>query len=157
SLIADRDRLTTTKTRIVAHSQQMMRVDREQRSHLATPIEDALLAALEQHVPRVDACILSDYAKGVVSPGFSERFIRLADRHGKKIIVDPKGTNFAKYRGCTLLKPNLHEAERFLRREIVDDATLREAGVHMVEALGGSTVLITRGAAGMSLFESGRE
>ena len=142
-LLADPGRLTTTKTRIVAHSQQMVRIDREQREPLSATDEEALIEWVEKQMVRADACILSDYAKGVVSPRVAEQFIRLARQAGKPVIVDPKGTNYAKYRGATLVKPNLHEAERFLNREIHDEASLHEVGRCLTEILDNSAVLIT--------------
>ncbi len=147
-LIVDADRLTTTKTRIVAHNQQLVRIDRERREPLSTAREDDLLRWMEKEIARADACILSDYAKGVVSARVGELIIRLARLSGKPVIVDPKGTNYAKYRGATVVKPNLHEAERFLNREIGDDASLHEVGRHLTEILDGSAVLITARATG---------
>ena len=154
-LIVDADRLTTTKTHIVAHNQQLVRIDRERREPLSAAREDDLLRWMEKEIARADACILSDYAKGVVSARVGELIIRLARLAGKPVIVDPKGTNYAKYRGATVVKPNLHEAERFLNREIGDDASLNEVGRHLTEILDGSAVLITRGPQGMSLFRTG--
>lgn len=151
-LVVDDTRPTTTKTRIVAHSQQVVRVDLEQRAPLRPELEDRLLLWVEKRLPDADACILSDYDKGVVSPRLAERFIRLAREAGKPIVVDPKGTNYAKYRGATVVTPNVHEAERALNREINGDADLLEVGRQLLELLEGSALLITRGPQGMSLF-----
>jgi rfaE bifunctional protein kinase chain/domain len=151
-LIVDEDRQTTTKTRIVAHSQQVVRVDAEQRAPLRPELEDALLSWIERVLHIADACVLSDYAKGAVSPRLAEDFIRLAREAGKPVIVDPKGTDYAKYRGATVVTPNVREAERALNREINSHADLAEVGRHLLGVLEGSVLLITRGAEGMSLF-----
>jgi len=143
---------TTTKTRLLAHNQQVVRVDYERPDPLPAAREDELLDWAQRQMHRIDACVLSDYAKGVVSPRLAERFIQLARENGKPVLVDPKGTNFTKYRGATLVKPNLHEVERFLNHEVKEEAALLEAGRRLVEVLEGSAVLITRGAEGMCLF-----
>jgi rfaE bifunctional protein kinase chain/domain len=152
TLIADPTRATTHKSRIVAHNQQIVRLDVEERGPLPPAVEDAVLAAVAQHLPRTEACILSDYAKGAVTPRLAREIIRLARQAGRPVIVDPKGADYTKYRGATLVKPNLHEAERSAKVEITSEATLQEAAGRLIELLEGSAVLITRGAEGMSLF-----
>ncbi|HXG08811.1 MAG TPA: D-glycero-beta-D-manno-heptose-7-phosphate kinase [Gemmataceae bacterium] len=155
-LLADAGRPTTTKTRIVAHNQQVVRVDCEQRTPLAAPLENRLLQWIETHLDRADVCVLSDYAKGVVSGRLAEQTIRLARQAGKPVVVDPKGADYAKYRGATVIKPNVAETELFLKAEIRDERSLEEAGARLAEQLEGGAVLITRGPQGMSLFRAGR-
>jgi len=154
-LCADPARATTTKSRIVAHNQQVVRFDVEERAPLSPALEDALLAAVQKHLPRAQACILSDYAKGVVTPRVAREVIRLARQAGRPVVVDPKGADYAKYKGATVVKPNLHEAERSAGVEIAGEAGLREAAARLIDLLGGSAVLVTRGAEGMSLFRPG--
>jgi D-beta-D-heptose 7-phosphate kinase/D-beta-D-heptose 1-phosphate adenosyltransferase len=154
-LIPDRERATTTKTRLIAHSQQVVRMDSEHRVPLSQPVEDAMLRWVDHHLPGVDACILSDYGKGVVSSRAAEHVIRTARKVDKPVIVDPKGTNYVKYRGAAVIKPNIHEVQQVLKEEIEDDAGLLEASRRLVELLEGSAVLITRGPEGMSLFREG--
>lgn len=151
-LVVDDVRPTTTKTRIVAHSQQLVRVDTEQRMPLRDELEDTLLRWAETRMAEVDACILSDYAKGVVSARLAEHFIHMARRAGRPVIVDPKGTDYAKYRCATALTPNVHEAAHAANREIAKDADLLEVGRVLSGRLGGSALLVTRGSQGMSLF-----
>lgn len=153
-LIPEPGRPTTTKTRVVAHSQQMVRVDSEQRHPIDGVQEAALLQWAEANMASVGACVLSDYSKGVISPRVAQSVIALANRHGKPTIVDPKGTDYAKYRGATLIKPNLHETERVLNRDIRGDDALLNAARDLREILAGSALLITRGAEGMTLFET---
>ena len=154
-LIADSERLTTTKTRLIAHGQQVVRMDSEQRTPLPAAVEDALLLWADNELPSVDACILSDYGKGVLSSRVAERLICRARELGKPVIVDPKGANYAKYRGATVIKPNLHEVQLALKEEIEDDDALLEASRRLVSFLEGAAVLITRGPEGMSLFRDG--
>ncbi len=154
-LVVDDQRSTTTKTRIVAHNQHVVRVDSEQRVPLRADLEDMLLQWAERRIAEADACVLSDYAKGVISSRLAERFIQLAKDAGKPMIVDPKGTDYAKYRGATVVTPNVHEAEQALNREIHSEADLLEVGRRLCVILEGSALLITRGAQGMSLFLDG--
>ena len=155
-LCVDETRLTTTKTRIVAHSQQVVRLDCEQRTSLSARLEDELLRQAETRLAEVEACIISDYGKGLVSERLARQFIRLARQAGKPVVVDPKGTDYGKYCGATVVKPNAHEAETVAKQPITDEASLAEVGRRLLEILDGSALLITRGAQGMSLFR-GRE
>lgn len=154
-LLVDSSRPTTTKSRIIAHSQQVVRVDHEHREVIAPALEARLLERIDECLPHTDACILSDYAKGMVTPALARRVIDKGAALGKPVIVDPKGTDFAKYRGATLVKPNLHEASLFLKLDIATLEDVIQAGSGLLAYLGSGGVLITRGAAGMSLFQDG--
>lgn len=156
-LVVDDERPTTTKTRVIAHNQQVVRVDSEQRTPLRIELEDVLLGWVTRRLGDADACILSDYDKSVVSPRLAERFIRLVREAGKPVIVDPKGTNYTKYRGATVVTPNVREAERALNHEINGGADLAEVGRQLSAILEGSALLITRGPEGMSLFLNGAQ
>ncbi len=156
-LLIDDKRPTTTKTRIVAHSQQIVRVDSEQRLPLRNELEDILLRWITEQVNMSEVCVLSDYGKGVISPRIAERFIQLAREADKPVVVDPKGTDYLKYRGTTVITPNIHEAIKALKYEHIDDINLLEVGSTLTDLLTGSAVLITRGAEGMTLFQKGIE
>ena len=156
-LLIDDRRPTTTKARVIAHNQQVVRVDQEQRTPVPPDVEEALLARFEQFLPTIDGCVLSDYAKGVVSARVARELIRMARRAGKPLVVDPKGTDYTKYCGATVVKPNLHEAGQALHCDLSDPDAIRQGGGRLVELLDGSAVLITRGPHGMSLFVGGRE
>jgi D-beta-D-heptose 7-phosphate kinase/D-beta-D-heptose 1-phosphate adenosyltransferase len=154
-LLVDQTRATTIKTRIIAHNQQVVRLDCEQRMPLPARVENELLQEVEVQLPAVDACVISDYAKGVVSERVARQFIRLARQAPKPIVVDPKGTDYSKYRGATVVKPNVSEAEAVAKQPIVDEPSLEEVGRRVQQILGGSALLITRGSQGMSLFREG--
>jgi D-beta-D-heptose 7-phosphate kinase/D-beta-D-heptose 1-phosphate adenosyltransferase len=154
-LVVDLERPTTTKTRLIARGQQIVRMDDESRDPLLPAAEESLVQRIERHLPEVDACVLSDYGKGVVTERLARNIIDAARDAGLPVIVDPKGTDYGKYRGATVIKPNLHEVERLLRDEIRDEAALQAGGSRLVGLLEGCAVLITRGAAGMSLFRHG--
>lgn len=145
-------RPTTRKIRIIAHQQQVVRVDHERDDPLGAGIEDTLAKSIAERTRAVDGVILSDYGKGVVC----EKTIRaVVEAAGGKVrtFVDPKVKHFSLYRGVSLVTPNLAEASLAAGEKIVDDDSLMRAGGRLLELLPGTTVLLTRGAAGMSLFE----
>lgn len=149
---------TTTKTRVIAHSQQVVRIDRETPG----PVPDAVLASLLERIaavlPTVRGVVVSDYGKGVVTRAFVGVVIEHARAAGIPVVVDPKGTDYAKYAGATVVKPNQLEAGQVLGRELRTDADVSRAGEDLMGVLGpDSSVLITRGAHGMTLFERERD
>ena len=157
AIVTDSARPTTTKTRVVAHSQQMVRIDHEQLGPLSDAVEVELLTQLESQLTRVRAAVVSDYGKGVITPGLCERFLALARAAGVPVVVDPKGTDYRKYRGATVVKPNQLETGKVLNRELRTTAEVEQAGRELLNFLGaGSSVLVTRGAHGMTLLEAGR-
>jgi rfaE bifunctional protein kinase chain/domain len=145
-------RPTTRKIRIIAHQQQVVRIDHEEDTPLDGETEDALLRFIHQSLPAVKGVILSDYGKGVVT----ERIIRGVVEAGKdaQVFVDPKVKRFSLYQGVTLVTPNTAEAGHAAGEKIVDEASLLRVGRRLLELLPGTAVLLTRGAQGMSLFEA---
>ncbi|CAN5552077.1 hypothetical protein BH11PLA2_BH11PLA2_05490 [soil metagenome] len=156
-LVRDAERPTTTKTRVVAHSQQMVRIDHEAPGPISDSISDELLSRIDEVLPRVRGCVLSDYGKGVITPKLAQAVLNRCRDRGIPTVVDPKGTDYAKYRGATLVKPNQAEAGKVLNRDLQDSAGVQAAGRDLLEFLGNETnLLITQGSQGMSLFERGR-
>lgn len=154
-LVVDGSRATTTKTRIVAQTQQVVRIDQETLAPPSASMEFEMLRRIESSLSTVKACVLSDYGKGVVTPSFAQALIRACREAHVPVIVDPKGTEYAKYRGATLVKPNLLEAGQVLNRELPTTDDVNRAGRDLQLLLGpDSGVLITRGAQGMTLFEA---
>jgi D-beta-D-heptose 7-phosphate kinase/D-beta-D-heptose 1-phosphate adenosyltransferase len=154
-LLTAENRPTTTKTRIIAHNQHVVRVDHEYREPVPPVLEEQLLGLIDVLLPQVDACILSDYAKGLVSHTVARHVIQQATALGKPIVVDPKGSDYSRFHGATLVKPNQHEAGVFLRRQLDSPEDVSAAGRQLLAYLGSAAVLITHGAAGMTLFEEG--
>lgn len=150
-LILDEERPTTLKTRIVAHHQQMIRADRETKNPIAEKIEDQLVSAFSEVLKNVDAVIVSDYDKGVLTPRVLEKTLNLARE--KIVCLDPKIKNFSFYHPVTVITPNQMEAERATGIEIVDNDSLNLAARKIHWLLHCPNVLITRGENGMSLFE----
>ncbi len=155
-VVADPARPTTTKTRILAGTQQVVRIDQERPSPMSAEVEAALLDAVRRALPAARACVLSDYGKGVVTPTFAAAVIALANAAGVPTVVDPKGVDYAKYRGATVVKPNQLEAGKVLNRDLRTSEEVDAAGRDLLTLLGPTTaILITRGPQGMSLFTPG--
>ena len=151
-LITDPTRPTTVKTRIVAHSQQMLRTDRENRNPISASNEDRIHAAFQQALATANAVIISDYDKGLLTPTLLQSTITATQAQGKPVCLDPKIKNFLHYRGVDVITPNQLEAERAANLEILDEASLRQAAQRIRELLACRNVLITRGEHGMSLL-----
>jgi len=152
-IVTDASRPTTRKTRIVAHSQQMVRADREDRSPINADVEDALIAAFDDLLAEAVAVIISDYDKGVLTPRILRHAIETAQSRRKIVCLDPKIKNFPVYAGVDVITPNAHEAERASGIEITGDASLARAAHRIREMLGCGNVLITRGEHGVSLLD----
>ena len=154
-LTPDPERPTTTKTRILAHGQQIARVDSERRAPLPESLAVRLLAWAGNALSGAGACVLSDYGKGVVTPETARAFLSAASAQGRPVVVDPKGSDYARYRGATVITPNVAETERATSREIHSDADVLAAGSDLLALLPGTAILVTRGADGMSLLREG--
>lgn len=154
--VADSGRPTTVKTRIVAHHQQVVRADREVADDLPAALEREVLAQVRGALPACGALVVSDYQKGVITPGLMKPVLALARRRRIPVLVDPKVRHFALYRGVAVVTPNQLEAEQATGIRIRTDADLGMAGDRILTLLRCAAVLITRGELGMALFERGR-
>ncbi|MDP9111519.1 MAG: bifunctional ADP-heptose synthase, partial [Candidatus Eremiobacteraeota bacterium] len=141
------DRPTTRKTRIVAHNQQVVRTDWESSAAIPARDREHIVDYVRERAACSDAVVLSDYAKGLLS-----REIVEAASVCPLVLADPKPQNIEFYTGVTCLAPNVHEAADATGIAIVDDASLREAGMRLLERLQCRYLVITRGEHGMSLF-----
>jgi rfaE bifunctional protein kinase chain/domain len=149
-VVRDPARPTTTKTRVIAHSQQVVRIDHEAPGPIPGSVETALLGVITEALPRVRGCVVSDYGKGVVTPGFVGRLLQLTRAAGVPTVIDPKGLDYVKYRGATLVKPNQLEAGQVLNRPLKTSEDVDRAGADLLELLGPETAgQITRGPHGM--------
>lgn len=152
-LVVEDRRPTTIKTRVVAHSQQVVRVDREEREPVTEDSIQRILATIKEQIDSIDAIVVSDYGKGVVAQSLMET-IRLLTRDRQIILtVDPKVENLALYKGVTLITPNNQEAELMSGIVINDEGSLRRVGTHLLDELSCQMVLVTQGDKGMTLFE----
>jgi D-glycero-beta-D-manno-heptose-7-phosphate kinase len=152
NLIPDGSRPTTIKTRIIAHSQPVVRTDRESRTQIGQDIEDQIISQLTSSLTNADAFVVSDYDKGAVTARILETVLPLAyDR--VPVLIDPKLRNFRAYRPATLITPNHVEALRMTNSEEDSDEGLHAAAERIRGELNCDAVLITRGSQGMMLLE----
>jgi D-beta-D-heptose 7-phosphate kinase/D-beta-D-heptose 1-phosphate adenosyltransferase len=155
-IIFEENRPTTVKTRVVAHSQQIVRFDRENARYIKPQSEKKLLQFIDDNLDGINAIVVSDYGKGVISSSLMKGLRRLVGSSSSVVIaVDPKTENFEYYQGVDVITPNHHEAGAFCHLKIVNKETLIMAGKMMLNDLNCRSVLITQGSNGMTLFENG--
>ncbi|ACK42001.1 MULTISPECIES: D-glycero-beta-D-manno-heptose-7-phosphate kinase [Dictyoglomus] len=149
-LVKDKERPTTTKTRLIALSQQVVRMDKEKRNPIKEEIEMLLLEKIKENIEKIDIFLLSDYAKGVLTYSFTKKIIELAKTYGKKILVDPKGKDFTKYKGASYITPNEKEAK--IATDMEENFDIIICAQKLLELIEGEGVIITRGEKGMFLY-----
>ena len=152
-VLADPKRVTIVKTRIIAKHQHVVRVDFERREGLRRPTEERLFRIFLAALQRLDALVLSDYDKGLITDNFADRVLRACHQSGIAVFVNPKTSRLYAYRGARAIVCNTKQAEFFVQRSLSDDKSVEEAGPALLAHFGCSAVLITRGPKGMSLFE----
>jgi rfaE bifunctional protein kinase chain/domain len=155
-LIVDESRPTTSKTRVIAHDQHVVRIDKESKDYLKDDTQNKLLNYFSEHIESFDGLILQDYNKGVLSPFLIEKIISLANKNNLLITVDPKFNNFFNYKNVTVFKPNRKEAEDILGMKIKNDNDLIQAGKNILENLNAKFVLLTLGEGGIAVFEKNK-
>jgi len=156
-IIAENNRPTTRKTRIIAAQQQVLRIDREINGEILKKTHNAIIKAAIKIIPKVDVILISDYGKGLVSKELVSKLTASARKHGKWTIVDPKGLDYSKYLGAHVITPNKKEASLAAGVEIVDEKSLFEAGRRLLRKTRVDRLLITCGKDGMVVFETGRK
>jgi D-beta-D-heptose 7-phosphate kinase/D-beta-D-heptose 1-phosphate adenosyltransferase len=150
-------RPTTSKTRFMTGSHQLLRLDEEVTDPLDPTGLAAVMRAVESHLDAADVVVLSDYAKGVLSDGVLDAILARAQEKGRLVIADPKRADFSVYRGVTVLTPNELEVRVATRIDAEHDAEADRAGRMALEATGGEAVLVTRSAKGLTLVRKDAE
>ena len=156
-VIQDPTRPTTRKTRIIGGHQHVLRIDRETKQEISEEQVNTLVRFAKDRIGAFDLILVSDYGKGLLSETLLRQIIDVANQNKKRIIVDPKGLNFGKYAGATAITPNKKEASLAAGIEILDDASLEEAGKKLLLDIPVQMVLMTCGKEAMVLFEQGNE
>ena len=151
-LVVETGRQTTIKTRYFASAQQLLRADRETTQALTAATQAQILSHCEGLIPDVAAVVLSDYGKGVLVPEICEKIIAIAQRKGVPVIVDPKGIDWARYRGATVVTPNRKELADATQMPVDDDQSIIKAARHVMQSWGIQGVLATRSQDGMTLI-----
>lgn len=153
-LVEDPERPTIQKTRVIAHSQQVVRVDRELQEPLSEASARAFLKSCLAQVERCDAVLFSDYAKGALGPELASAVTRRARELGKVVAADPKPANMGWFGGASIVTPNQGEASAASGVRIRSDADAEQAAKVLLERLGSDAVLVTRGEHGMTLLQA---
>ncbi|HIJ95095.1 MAG TPA: D-glycero-beta-D-manno-heptose-7-phosphate kinase [Desulfuromonadales bacterium] len=157
AIFLDPARRTSRKTRVVAAHQQIVRIDRESREAVPSFYEEQVCSWIAAHINEFNVVVLSDYNKGVLTPTVIATAVSAAAATSIPVLVDPKGSDYSRYRGATLLTPNRKEAEAASDVTIRDAASLSQAADTIMAAVGLRHLLITRSEEGMSLFTAGAE
>lgn len=156
-IFVDNSRPTSTKTRVIAKNQQVVRIDKESKVLINSLIEKSIIDLLKKNISELDGIILQDYNKGVLTPKIIKESIKLALNNSKIISVDPKFSNFKLYKNTTVFKPNRKETEDILGIRISSDAEISKAGNELLKLLKSKYVLLTLGDKGSALFEKGKK
>ena len=151
-LIREHGRQTTIKERYFGGSQQLMRLDREDCKDISNDTKEDIFDYVRKTIATADALILSDYGKGVLTPDNLNELISIAKNYNCPVIVDPKGGDYQRYRGATVITPNLRELSESSKRGIIDNTNLVEAARFIAMEYGIENILVTRSAEGMTLI-----
>ncbi|KYJ86316.1 D-glycero-beta-D-manno-heptose-7-phosphate kinase [Sulfurovum riftiae] len=152
AVIRQHERVTTKKSRVIASNQQIIRFDDESREDISLNSQHALLTDLQKNIFSYDAVLLSDYGKGVLTPNLTRDIISLANAHNKPVLVDPKGADYSKYTGATLLTPNKKEASLATGIELDNSEALEEAGYKLKNEFSLTYSIITLSEEGIAIF-----
>jgi D-beta-D-heptose 7-phosphate kinase/D-beta-D-heptose 1-phosphate adenosyltransferase len=153
-IFLDGSRPTTVKTRIIAHHQQVVRVDLEKKGELPAEMEAKIVDFLSS--ASFDGLLISDYNKGIVNPSLMAKVLPLARERRLPVFVDPKVSNFHLYSSVTLITPNHFEAEKIVGHECQTDSQIEKAGARIFSLISSRYLIIKRGEQGMTVFEKGR-
>jgi len=152
-IVVDEKRPTTTKTRVIADNHHVVRIDQESKEYLTKKVQNKLIKLLESKINKLDAIILQDYNKGVLTPDLIDRIITLANKNNILITVDPKFNNFFKYKNVTVFKPNRKEAEDVLGIKIKNGKDITKVGHKLLKELNAENILLTLGEEGIAVFQ----
>ncbi len=152
-IIADAKRVTTVKTRIIARHQQVVRVDHERREPLRSDTQEKLLRLLFTALKKLDALVLSDYDKGLITDDLADRVLSAAHQLRVPVFVRPKTSKLYAYRGARAIVCNTAEAGFYVTRSLTDDKSIEDAGRALLAHFGCGAVVMTHGPQGMSVFE----
>jgi len=153
-IVIDKARPTTTKTRVIANSQHVVRIDKESKAYINKDIEEKISMFLANNIGSLDGIILQDYNKGILTPSLISKIISIANKKNILITVDPKFDNFFEYKNVTVFKPNRKETETVLGTRIRNDKDISSAGRNLLHKLNSKYILLTLGEGGIAVFEN---
>jgi len=154
-IFKDHSRPTTVKTRVMAGSHQLVRVDREVTNSLNQTLQAEFIKGLKNEIAEADIVVFSDYNKGLFSFDLTQQLIAIANEHGKKVIIDPKGLNYEKYKGAYIIKPNRKElADAAQTEKITSIDELQQAAKIILEQTGAEYIVVTLSEQGMVILSA---
>ena len=153
NIITQKGRKTSKKSRVIASNQQIIRYDKESKEDVELSSSVSLARVIEKDIAKYDAIILSDYGKGVLTERFTQNIIEIANKNGTKVFVDPKGSDYSKYKGAYTLTPNKKEASLATGIEIENEESLKEALVKLKRECALDLSLITLSEDGIAIFD----
>lgn len=157
-IVAEENRMTTQKTRFATKGQQLLRMDREDAGGITETTQNNIFKYLQDNISDFDAVVLSDYCKGVFeNPEFVQKIISICNEHGVIITIDSKSRNISAFKNADFVKPNNLELENAVDVKIVDDESFNRAGEMYLTISQAKSIIVTRGAAGISIFEKDME
>ncbi|MCE5211636.1 MAG: D-glycero-beta-D-manno-heptose-7-phosphate kinase [Deltaproteobacteria bacterium] len=156
-IVVEKNRPTTLKTRIVAHGQQMVRFDKEDRKSIPSSSVNKILEYVKALRKKIGAIVISDYNKGVVSKELIQGIKKIVNGSDISICLDPKQNNFSLYKGVHVITPNHYEVQRAVGNAITGVDDIRQLSEYLLKKYAFPALLVTRGEEGMSLFENGRK
>ncbi len=154
-VVVDKSRPTILKTRVIAHHQQVVRIDREDTRDFPADDMKRIKLYLRENIDSFDGVIIEDYGKGVITADLLKTVIPLAKHHGKIVAVDPKENHFSYYKGANVITPNHHEASKAVGFPLTDEASMIKAGNKLIRKLALDVVLLTLGERGMIVLQKG--
>lgn len=152
-IIRDSNRPTTSKTRVIAHSQHVLRVDSEIKEDVSSATRKKILLFFKKNIRKFAAVILQDYNKGVLTKELISELISISRKNNKPVYVDPKFHNFFEYKDVTVFKPNRNETADILAMKISGEESVKAAGRKLIDRLNCEYLVLTRGEKGMMLFD----
>jgi len=152
-LITQKNRITSKKSRIIASQQQVVRYDRESTDEINNESQNEILKSFKKIVTDYDVVLLSDYGKGVLTSKLTQSLISIANKNNKKVLVDPKGLDYSKYKGAYLLTPNKKEASEATQINIKDDESLTKAITQLKTNCNLSVSLVTLSEQGVAIYD----
>jgi len=153
-LITQKDRITSKKSRIIAAQQQVVRYDRESTDEINSESQKQILDTFNSIITDYDGVLLSDYGKGVLTSGLTQSLISIANKNNKKVLVDPKGLDYSKYKGAYLLTPNKKEASEATQINIKNDESLAQAITQLKTECDLDVSLITLSEQGVAIYDN---
>ena len=152
-LFIEQDRITSKKSRIIASQQQVARYDRESTVEINNKSQNHILDTFTKIIANYDLVLLSDYGKGILTNKLTQSLINVANKYGKKVLIDPKGHDYSKYKGAYLLTPNIKEASETTKINIIDDTSLNQAIIQLKSQCDLDVSLITLSDKGVAVYD----